>query len=221
MIKLENVTKIYGNKSIKTTALMQVSLSIEDGEFIAIIGTSGCGKTTLLNIIGCMDTLTDGKYFFNEINVENLSGNNLHNFRKEYISFVFQHFELMNNYTIYENVEMPLLARNIKNKERKEKILKYLKMTGIEDLKDKLPSQVSGGQQQRCAIARAMACETEVMIADEPTGALDAITSAGIMELFKELNSNGKTIIIVTHDMNIAQQCGRIIKMSDGTILNT
>lgn len=221
MIKLENVTKIYKNKAVSTTALRGISLSIERGEFVSIVGTSGCGKTTLLNIIGCMDILTDGKYFYDDVCVSDLSVKEQHQFRKEHIGFVFQHFELMNNYTVYENVEMPLLARNVKKSERKQKVDSYLDMVGILELAQKLPSHLSGGQQQRCAIARALATETELIIADEPTGAIDSRTSAGIMKLLTDLNEKGKTIIIVTHDINIANQCNRIIELEDGKLVNS
>jgi len=221
MIKLENVIKTYGNKAVSTNALNGINLEIKKGEFTAIIGTSGCGKTTLLNIIGCMDTLTSGSYYYNDTCVSSLKESQLHTFRKQNISFIFQHFELMNNYTVGENVEMPLLARGIKKSIRKEKVKTYLKSVGVLEHINKLPTQISGGQQQRCAIARALACETELIIADEPTGALDSKTATEIMKLFHDLNENGKTIILVTHDQQIANQCERIIEISDGLIINS
>ncbi len=218
MIKLENVLKDYTNGSACTHALCGVDLEIQSGEMAAIMGASGSGKSTLLHIIGGMDDLTGGKYQFENEVVSDYNFAKLQQFRKKYISFVFQNFALMNKYTVYENVEMPLLARRIKN--RRKIIMEQLEKMGIADLQKKLPTQLSGGQQQRCAIARALAANTPVLLADEPTGALDSKTSAEIMNVFKELNSEGKTVIIVTHDPGVAGKCGRIIEISDGKIVS-
>lgn len=171
MIKLENVTKDYVSESACTHALRGINLEISKGEFIAIMGTSGSGKSTLLHILGGMDNLTSGKYQFENEIVSDYNFAKLQQFRKKYISFVFQNFALMNKYTVYENVEMPLIARKIKN--RRKMIIEQLEKMGISDLQKKLPTQLSGGQQQRCAIARALAANTPVLLADEPTGALD------------------------------------------------
>ena len=218
MIKLENVTKIYGKDGSKTVALDGVNLDIKDGEMVAIMGPSGSGKSTMLNIIGAMDDLTDGKYFFGDQEVSSLRGNKLHEFRKNNISFVFQNFALMNNYTVFENVELPLLSKRLSSRKRKEIVNEKLKIMGIADLAKKYPTKISGGQQQRCAIARALASGNELILADEPTGALDRKTGEDIMEAFTKLNEMGKTVIIITHDEHVANKCQRIIHINDGKV---
>lgn len=215
MIKLENVTKDYVSGSAITHALRGVDLKIEFGEFTAVMGTSGSGKSTLLHILGGMDTLTGGKYQFDNEIVSDYNFADLQKFRKKYISFVFQNFALMNKYTVYENVEMPLLARRIKN--RRVIIMEQLEKMGIADLQKKLPAQLSGGQQQRCAIARALAADTPILLADEPTGSLDKKTSGEIMDCFEEI-SREKTIILITHDPDIAGRCRRIVRIEDGKL---
>lgn len=216
MIELENITKDYVSDKCCTKALKGVNLSISEGEFAAIMGKSGSGKSTLLNIIGAMDKPTQGVYRFASETVSGCSNSKLHNFRKKYISFVFQSFALMNRYTVYENVEMPLLARGVRG--RKRTVNEKLEMMGIAELSKKYPTQLSGGQAQRCAIARALAADTPLILADEPTGSLDSVTAGGIMDIFKRLNGEGKTIIIVTHDIGIANRCDRIIEIVDGVI---
>lgn len=220
MIRLNNVTKIYETQGIKTNALNGISLEIEDGEMIAVMGPSGSGKSTLLNIIGCMDSLTSGKYEYNECEVSALKQGQLNAFRKKHVSFVFQNFALMKDYTVYENVELPLLPRNISKKERKKIVNEKLELMGISELAKKFPTQISGGQQQRCAIARALAAENDIILADEPTGALDSKTGDDIMEIFKQVNKMGKTVIIITHDQKVAEKCNTIIKIEDGKIKN-
>lgn len=217
LIELENITKLYKTKDTETYALSEVNLGIEQGELTAIMGTSGSGKTTLLNVIGAMDRATSGTYFFDGEEVSAYNQKKYHQFRKEKMGFVFQNFELMNRYTVYENVEIPLIARNIKN--RRKLIMDRLERLGIADLKRKYPAQLSGGQKQRCAIARALVADTQVLLADEPTGALDAATGGMIMDIFKEIHKEGKTILIVTHDSNIANQCERVISIEDGRII--
>jgi len=219
MIKLENVKKIYGDEKSGTKALNGVSLNIGKGESVAIMGTSGSGKSTLINIIGGMDVLTEGEYMFNDINVGKMKISKLHEFRKNNISFVFQHFALMNHYTVYENIEVPLKAKGIKRSERKRIIKEKMEMVGITEQSKKFPTQISGGQQQRCAIARALAMDNPVLLADEPTGALDSKTGNEIMDIFDEIKKLGKTIIIVTHDKDIAGRCERIIRLEDGLIV--
>ena len=218
MIKLENVVKIYDSQGVKTNALNGISLEIKEGEMIAIMGPSGSGKSTLLNIIGCMDKLTSGKYIYDECEVSSLKASELNAFRKKHISFVFQNFALMKDYTVYENVELPLLTRNIPGKERKKIVNEKLELMGISDLKKKYPTRISGGQQQRCAIARALAAGNDMILADEPTGALDSKTGDEIMAVFKKVNEMGKTIIIITHDINIANKCDRVIEIVDGKL---
>ena len=219
MIRLENITKIYNEKVDDTKALDDVSLKIEDGEFVAVMGASGSGKSTLLKIIGCMDTPTAGKYFLDDTEVTAASRSQIHKLRKEKIGYVFQHFALMDYYTAYENIELPLLAANVKRKERKRIILKQMEHLGILSEKDKLPGKMSGGQQQRVAIARALVTNADIILADEPTGALDQKTGHEVLELLKDINKSGKTVIIVTHDEGIAKMTDRIITISDGRIV--
>lgn len=216
MITLKNITKDYGKDNACTHALRGITLAIAENDFVGIVGTSGSGKSTLLHILGGMDTATSGEYFFQGEDVTAFSTKQLHKFRKENISFVFQDFALMNRYTVYENVEMPLRARHIKN--RKTLVMEQLEKLGIAELKDKMPLQLSGGQQQRCAIARAMAADTPVLLADEPTGALDKNTGNDIMACFEEINRMGKTVILITHDVAIAGRCKRIVHIEDGLI---
>lgn len=218
MIKLENVTKIYGGKDNQTVALDGVNISIEDGEMLAIMGPSGSGKSTLLNIIGAMDTLTSGDYYFDDIKVNTLSDKKIHQFRKNNISFVFQNFALMGNYTVFENVELPLISKGVSAKNRRQIVNEQLKLMEIDELAKKYPAKISGGQQQRCAIARALASGNKLILADEPTGALDHKTGEDIMDTFVRLNEMGKTIIIITHDENVARKCKRIITIKDGKI---
>lgn len=219
MIRLDNITKIYNEKVDDTKALDSVSLTIEDGEFVSIMGASGSGKSTLLKIIGCMDTATSGTYCLDDVNVTASSRSQVDKLRKSRIGFVFQHFALMDYYTAYENIELPLLAANVKRKERKRIILKQMEHLGILSEKDKLPGKMSGGQQQRVAIARALVTDADIILADEPTGALDQKTGHEVLELLKEINMSGKTVIIVTHDEGIAKLTDRIIMISDGKIM--
>lgn len=220
MITLEHITKTYGKGESATTALRDVSLAIEEGEMLAIMGTSGSGKSTLLNMIGCMDRFDDGEYYFEKEAVHKLSGRRLHQFRKQHIGFVFQQFALMNQYTVYENVELPLCIQNLPRKERKKRVMQALEQMGIANLAKKMPTKISGGQQQRCAIARALASQNEVILADEPTGALDKNTSKEIMDILQDLNEQGKTIIVVTHDSAVAERTKRIVCMEDGRIVS-
>lgn len=219
MIKLVDVSKIYKTKSVETPALNDVTLEIEDGKWIAIMGTSGSGKSTLLNIIGCMDKPTSGEYYLNDEAIHKVSDGLLHNIRKKEISFIFQNFALMNQYTVYENVELPLKIKNFPAKKRKSIAFEALEAVGIKELASKRPNEISGGQQQRCAIARAIASGNNIILADEPTGALDAKTGKEIMEMFKKLHEMGKTIIMVTHDKNIADYAEQIIHIEDGEIV--
>lgn len=215
MIKLEGVTKDYICGKTVTHALRGIDLEISKGEFTAVMGTSGSGKSTLLHIIGGMDIVTGGLYRFEDETVSDYDPIRLQKFRKRNIGFVFQNFALMNKYSVYENVEMPLLARNIKN--RRGIIMEQLEKLGIADLYKKTPARLSGGQQQRTAIARALAADTPVLLADEPTGALDKKTGSEIMDIFGEI-SRDKTVLIITHDPDIASRCQRIIRIEDGTV---
>lgn len=218
MISLYNINKLYGKGEDVVHALCDVSLEISEGEMIAIMGKSGSGKSTLLNILGCMDQFDSGEYLYREMEVQKMTNHELHMFRKKHVGFVFQHFALMNQHTVYENVELPLLIQNVSKKQRKKQVYEALTWMGIQNLARKMPSKLSGGEQQRCAIARALASGNELILADEPTGALDISTGSEIMSIFKELNKHGKTIVIVTHDLRIAECAQRILYMKDGKI---
>ena len=218
MIRLENVIKIYGEDYEKKIALNNICLEIKDGEFVAVTGPSGSGKSTLLNIIGCMDIPTKGRYYLDDTDITLKTKSQIEDIRKEKIGFVFQHFALMDYYTAYENIELPLIIKNIKRSERKRLVIEQLKLLGIEEVKDHIPSKMSGGQRQRVAIARALVSGCNILLADEPTGALDQATGREVMELLKEINKRGTTVIIVTHDINIANQTERIIEICDGKI---
>lgn len=220
MIRIENAVKIYDEKVDSTKALDNVSLTINDGEFIAIMGSSGSGKSTLLNMIGCMDVLTTGNYYIDEVDMTKCSKHVMQKIRKEKIGFVFQHFALMDYYTAYENVELPLLAKNIRRKERKTIVLDNMKKLDIVSQKNKTPAKMSGGQQQRVALARALASGASIILADEPTGALDQKNGKAVLDILTQVNKEGKTVIIVTHDEEIARRTNRIIRICDGKIVS-
>lgn len=219
MIRLENITKIYNEKVDDTKALDDVSLKIEDGEFVAVMGASGSGKSTLLKIIGCMDTPTAGKYFLDNTEVTVASRSQVHKLRKEKIGYVFQHFALMDYYTAYENIELPLLAANVKRKERKRIILKQMEHLGILSERNKLPGKMSGGQQQRVAIARALIKNPKILLCDELTGALDSKSSRNVLKFIEKVNEQFKTtIIIITHNEAIADMADTVIRIKDGQV---
>jgi len=219
MIIITNATKIYKSSVTDVPALDNVSLEIKNGDFVAIVGASGSGKTTLLNVIGGLDDLQEGEYTYGDINVSTLTENQLNQFRKKYISFVFQNFALLNDYTVLENVELPLRVKKMVAKKRREKAFEVLKSVGMDAYAKQYPTKLSGGQQQRVAIARALAVDAEVILADEPTGALDRKTGQDIIDILKELNEKGKTVIIVTHDEKIAAQTRHIIRLDDGRVI--
>ena len=220
MIKLENIKKIYnkGNAN-EFEALKGVSLTIKDGELVAVIGKSGAGKSTLLHIIACIDSYEDGKYVIDDVLVKNLSEKKLAEIRNSRIGIVMQDFALVDDFSCIENVLLPLDFAAKKKSDRKELALAALKSVGMDGMAKKPVNKLSGGQKQRVAIARAIVNKPSVILADEPTGALDSKTAAEIMELFHELNKKGHTVIIVTHDLEIAKQCDRIIEISDGKII--
>lgn len=219
IIQLEGISKIYGKNSYNTVALNDITLIIDKGEYVAIMGPSGSGKSTLLNIIGCMDSPTEGKYYLKDKEVNLLKNGELSSIRNTTISFIFQHFALMKEYSIYDNVELPLSFRHISKKSKKEIVMNYLRTLNIEDQVNKKPNQLSGGQQQRVAIARALCSEAEIILADEPTGSLDQKTGRDIMNILTKMNRDGKTIIIITHDPLVAANCKRIITINDGKII--
>lgn len=220
MIKLTNVHKVYNpNRSNEFEALKGVSCTIEDGELVAIIGKSGAGKSTMLHILGCIDSYQEGEFTIDDTVVKKLSEKEYARIRNEKIGMVMQDFALVEDFTAIENVMIPLSFSKKKVHDKKQKALDALKAAGVEELAKKQCNKLSGGQKQRVAIARAIVNEPSMILADEPTGALDSKTSAEIMELFKELNRQGRTIVIVTHDPKIAEQCGRVIEISDGEIV--
>ncbi len=218
MIQLKNITKEYKGASYKTTALNHVTLDIQGGDFACVMGKSGSGKSTLLHIIGCMDMQDEGEYYLDDICVKDLSPYKLDRLRREKISFIFQGYELMNRYTVWENIELPLNAKGIMGKKKRTIINNIMERLEITELKDKYPGQISGGEQQRTAIARAYVMDTPYIVADEPTGALDEANSDRILDLFESLHHEGKTIILVSHDMDVAQRGDYIINLQDGHI---
>jgi len=219
MIEMENINKVYKMGEVTLEALKEVSLRIGPGEFISIMGPSGSGKSTLLNIIGCLDTPTDGSYFFEEKNVAGLSLDQLSTIRNRKIGFVFQNFNLLPYATTYENVELPMLFNGKSGKKRRQRVLELLEMVGLVDRQLHRPSELSGGEQQRVAIARALANDPSMILADEPTGNLDSKTGVEIMGLFVKLQQQGRTILMVTHDTNIAAYSQRTINLLDGRII--
>lgn len=218
MIELKNISKTYNKKENKILALREISLTVNDGEAVAIVGTSGSGKTTLLNILGGMDAADEGEYFYNGEKVHTLHGKKLDEFRKQKIGFVFQQFALLPDYTVLENIELPLRARNIGRKQRKEMVMEWLEKVKMEQYAACMPKKLSGGQQQRCAIVRALITGAPVLLADEPTGALDSKTGQEIIDLLLSLNAMRTTLLLVTHDEKIAARMGRVIRIEDGMI---
>ncbi|MAR78944.1 MAG: macrolide ABC transporter ATP-binding protein [Rhodospirillaceae bacterium] len=219
LIKLRNLSKTYQIGTNEIEALKKVNLLIQNGEFVAIMGPSGSGKSTLMNLLGCLDKPSSGEYILDDNIINKLDSNKLAEIRNRKIGFVFQNFNLLARTTAMENVEIPLIYSGISYKERQEKAIKKLNLVGLEDRIHHKPNQLSGGQQQRVAIARALVNEPVVVLADEPTGALDSKTGEEIMSIFHELNKSGITIILVTHEIDIASHAKRIISFKDGIII--
>ena len=218
MIELKNIYKIYGDGDGEIRALDGVSLTINQGEFVAIVGQSGSGKSTCMNIIGCLDVPTSGQYHLNGIDVSTMKDDELAQVRNKMIGFIFQQYNLIPKLSVLENVELPLIYRGLPPKERIEKAMNALERVGLKDRAKKMPSQLSGGQQQRVSIARALAGDPSLMLADEPTGALDSKTGKEVLAFLKKLNEQGNTIVMITHDNTIASQAKRIIRIHDGQI---
>ena len=220
MIYLENVNKTYYMAENSLHVLKDVSLHVKKGEFVSILGASGSGKSTLMNIIGCMDTLDTGNFIIDGIGVLNSDNDTLAQIRNEKIGFIFQKYHLISKYSVLQNVIMPLLIRGVSRTTATEKAKEMLSLVGLENHSHHKPNELSGGQQQRVAIARALITNPAILLADEPTGALDSATGKEILELFKELNQRGNTIIQITHDITVAQVADRILHLKDGVLVH-
>jgi putative ABC transport system ATP-binding protein len=219
MISMSNITKTYHLAELDVPVLKQIDLSIESGEYVAIMGASGSGKSTLMNVIGCLDRPTSGQYILDDRDLTTLDDDELADIRNQYIGFVFQQFNLLPRLTALENVMLPMIYANVSRLQRVKSATEALEQIGLGDRLTNRPSQLSGGQQQRVAIARALVNHPALVLADEPTGALDSKTSQDIMNLLTELNQQGTTIAIVTHDATVAAQTNRVIQMQDGVIV--
>lgn len=221
LIEIKNLIKTYVTGDTSFNALDDVSLNIDNGEFVAIMGASGSGKSTFMNMLGCLDKPTSGSYFLDGVDVKQLDSDELADIRNLKLGFVFQGFNLISRTSALENVEMPMIYKGIEHQERIVKAKEALKIVGLEQRENHLPNQMSGGQQQRVAIARAIVNDAPIILADEPTGNLDTKTSAEIMEFFVKLNEeNKKTIILVTHENDIAQYAKRVVRFKDGKIIS-
>jgi len=218
-IRVENLTKVYTTGDVVVRALAGVSLTVEKGEFLAIMGSSGSGKSTLMNILGCLDKPTSGEYWLAGLEVSRLDKNALAEVRNRTLGFVFQSFNLLSRTSALENVELPLLYQGVGSRERKARATRALERVGLGKRLDHVPNQLSGGQQQRVAIARALVGEPKVILADEPTGNLDSRTSLEVMALFQELGETGITVALVTHEPDIAEYVSRVIVMRDGLMI--
>lgn len=219
MIKTVDLTKVFRTEEVETTALNNVSFEIKEGEFVAIMGPSGCGKSTLLNILGLLDNPTNGQYHFLDSEVSGFSEKQRANLRKKNIGFVFQNFNLIDELSVYENVELPLIYLGYSSSERKKRVEEVLNQMQIMHRKNHFPLQLSGGQQQRVAVSRAVVAKPHIILADEPTGNLDSTHGDEVMNLLEELNKNGTTIIMVTHSQRDASYAQRIIRLFDGQIV--
>lgn len=219
MINIENLHKSYKMGSNTLHVLKGIDFKVEKGELVAIMGSSGSGKSTLLNIVGMLDILDEGQYTLDDVIIKDLDETKAARYRNKFLGFIFQSFNLINYKNALENVSLPLYYQGIKRKERQEVALSYLERVGLKDWATHLPSELSGGQKQRVAIARAMAARPKVLLADEPTGALDTTTSYEVMDLIQKINEEGKTILVVTHEEDIAKMCKRIVRLKDGVIV--
>jgi|TARA_A100001388_G_C28737274_1_gene484849 putative ABC transport system ATP-binding protein len=219
MIRIKNLHKSYEMGSNSLHVLKGIDFNVSEGELVAIMGSSGSGKSTLLNIIGMLDNYDKGSYELDNILIKDLDETKAANYRNKFLGFVFQSFNLINYKSAVENVVLPLYYQGIKRKEREKIALEYLDNVGLKNWASHLPSELSGGQKQRVAIARAMVSKPKVLLADEPTGALDSKTSSEVMSLIQEINNSGKTILVVTHEEDIAKMCKRIVRLKDGVIV--
>jgi putative ABC transport system ATP-binding protein len=219
MIKLTNASRLFRTQDVETTALNNINLTVAQGDFLAIMGPSGCGKSTLLSMLGMLDSPNSGDYFFNEENIAKYGERKLSKLRSSSIGFVFQSFNLIDSLTVFENVELPLLYLKISRSERKKRVSEILKKVAVEHRSDHLPQQLSGGQQQRVAVARALVIKPKIILADEPTGNLDSKNGEEVMAMLRKLNTDGTTIIMVTHSEHDAKYASRVIRLFDGQII--
>ena len=219
MIKIKNLHKSYQMGKNSLHVLKGIDFEVKEGELVAIMGSSGSGKSTLLNIVGMLDNYDEGSYELGEVLIKKMDETKAAKYRNRFLGFVFQSFNLINYKNALENVVLPLYYQGVSRKERVEKALKYLDDVGLKEWATHLPTELSGGQKQRVAIARAMVGEPKVLLADEPTGALDSKTSKEVMDLIQKINKAGKTILVVTHEQDIAEMCSRIVKLKDGVIV--
>jgi putative ABC transport system ATP-binding protein len=219
MIEIKDLHKSYKVGKNSLHVLKGININIEEGELVAIMGSSGSGKSTLLNILGMLDVADKGAYTLDGVPIKDLDETKAAKYRNKFLGFIFQSFNLINYKTALENVALPLYYQKVSRKVRQEKAMSYLAKVGLADWAVHLPSELSGGQKQRIAIARAMAAEPKVLLADEPTGALDSVTSSEVMQLIQDINDEGKTILVVTHETDIANMCKRIVLLKDGVII--
>ncbi len=221
MIDLKDITKTYDMGSVQVQVLRGITMHVNEGEFLAIIGPSGSGKSTLMNMIGCLDTPTTGEYYLDGKEISTYNEKQLSKIRNQKIGFIFQKFNLLPKLTALENVELPLIYRGMNHKERRQRSIDALEKVGLSDRMNHKPTELSGGQQQRVAIARALAGDPPVLLADEPTGNLDSKSGSDVMNLIKQLSKEGKTIVLITHDNEVAMEAQRTITIKDGLLLNS
>ncbi len=221
MIDIKNITKTYDMGSVQVQVLRGITLHVVEGEFLSIIGPSGSGKSTLMNMIGCLDTPTTGEYYLDGKEISTYNEKQLSKIRNQKIGFIFQKFNLLPKLSALENVELPLIYRGMNSKERRQRSIEALEKVGLSDRMNHKPTELSGGQQQRVAIARALAGDPPVLLADEPTGNLDSKSGSDVMNLIRELSNEGKTIVLITHDIEVAQAAQRTITIKDGLLLDS
>lgn len=218
MVCLKDINKSYNIGSGKLHVLKDINLTVKEGEFLAILGPSGSGKSTLMNIIGCMDVPDTGEYYLDRVGIHETKEADLTKIRNEKIGFIFQRYQLIPTYTVLQNIMMPLLMRGYSHKHAEETVMDTISLLGLAERLDHRPSELSGGQQQRVAIARALSGSPSILLADEPTGALDTNSGKEVLKLFKKLNDMGNTIIMITHDLNVAQNAKRVVRIVDGIL---